>query len=173
VAKEKRYPIPTNPDQDAIGEYETDEQLAVLDDFHASGFLVWYHEALESGDREALDRGNAERSVWVHERFLQGERQTKEGFLSKFGDKKTGVDVKRHTAQDARLICLGEPDSGYIIIYTGQSNSEFVVKADGRVSHGPRLFCNVFMKLGGRWQQVVHTIMDFNGTFLGDPNPAR
>lgn len=173
MAKEKVYPIPNAPIDGAIGEYETDEQLAVLDDFHESGFLTWYHEALEAGDRDTLDRGNAERSVWIHERFFQGERQTKSTFLAKFGDKKRGIDVKEHRSQDVRLVCLGDPESGYIIVSSGQSNTTFTLKEDGRVSHGPRLYCCVYKKLGGRWQQLVHTIMDFNGTFIGERYPER
>jgi len=157
VTKQKVYQIEGM--DDVVGEYETEEELAVLDDFHASRFLANYHEALLANDKAALDLMVADHTVYVAERFGKGEKQSKADFLGTFGEKRV-VTVKKHTAEGTTLRAYG----GNMVLKVGISNSDIVYK--GLPSKGPRIFAIAYMKLDGRWQCVVHTIMDFDGTYI-------
>jgi hypothetical protein len=144
---------------DVVGLYETEEQLAVLDDFQSARYLANYHEALLANDRAALDQMVHDQTVYVAERFGQGEIHNKQDFLSRFGEKKA-VKVNKHTAENTTLRAFG----GNMVLKVGISNSDIIYK--GRESKGPRIFAITYMKIDDRWQCVVHTIMDFNGEFI-------
>jgi len=142
-----------------VGEYETEEELAVLDDFHEARYLANYHEALLNNDRDAFDQMVHDRTVYVAERFGQGEIHSKSDFMARFGERKA-VKVNKHTAENTTLRAFG----GNMVLKVGISNSDIIYK--GRESKGPRIFAIAYMKIDGRWQCVCHTIMDFNGEFI-------
>lgn len=153
--KTKVYPIP-GAAEGAIGEYTTDEGLRTLDEFHESGYLQRYHDALLTGDREAFDSLISDQAVYVAERFGKGQLQTKADVMATFGTKKV-LNVRAHTRDHVRLIPFG----GDTVLMTGNSTSEFTYQ--GRTSRGPRIFAQAYMKLEGRWQCFTHSIMDYEG----------
>jgi ketosteroid isomerase-like protein len=151
----KVYPIPGAADG-AVGEYETDGQLKVLDDFQKSNFLVDYDAAILANDKAAFDRMVADRAVYVAERFGKGQNQSKADFLASFGEKHV-VSVAAHTRDHVRLRVFGDNT----VVMTGNSTSALTY--NGKPSQTSRLFAIVYMKLDGRWQCVVHSIMDYKG----------
>jgi hypothetical protein len=153
--KTKIYPIP-GAAEGAVGEYQTDDELRVLDDFQDSGYLEDYHRAVLTGDRELFERLLTDQAVYVAERFGKGQRHSKADHLASFG-KKEVVDVKEHTRDHVRLIPVG----GDTVVMTGNSTSVFNYK--GQTSRGPRIFAQAYMKLDGRWQCFIHAIMDYDG----------
>jgi hypothetical protein len=144
----------------ATAEYETPEQLKLLDDFDRSKYLERYDHALLTNDRAALNDMIADRVVWVSERFGKGEDLTKEGVLASFGQKKV-ISVAAHNRNHVLLRVFGDNT----IVMTGNSTSELTYQ--GKVSKSNRLFATVYMKLDGRWQCTVHTIMDYDGLLPG------
>jgi hypothetical protein len=155
----KVYPIP-GADDGGIGEFETQEQLKVLDDFIQSKYLDEYDRALLTNDKAALDRMIADHAVWVGERFGKGEHLTKAGVLASFGDKRV-VSVSAHTRDHIRLRALGKDT----VLMTGNSTSDLALQ--GKPSHTNRLFAQIYMKLDGRWQCTLHAIMDYDGLLPG------
>lgn len=151
----KVYPIPGAP-EGAVGEYVTEEQLRVLEDFHESGYLESYHQALLTGDKELLGSLITDQAVYVAERFGRGQQQGKADVLATFGEKKV-VNVSAHTRDHVRLIPVGDNT----IVMTGNSTSVFTY--NGQDSRGPRFFAQSYMKLDGRWQCFIHAIMDYDG----------
>ena len=97
----KVYPIP-GAVNGAVGEYETPEQLKVLEEFHQSKLLENFDQALLTSDKGALDRMISDHVVWIGERFGKGENLTKAGVLANFGEKKE-VSVAAHTRDHVRL----------------------------------------------------------------------
>jgi len=153
--KTKVYPCPGSEDG-AIGEYRTDEELALLDEFSASGYLEQYHEALLTGNKDLLSSLITDQAVYVAERFGKGSQQRKADVLSTFGAKKV-VNVKHHSRDHVRFIPVG----GDTIVMTGNSTSQFTY--NGQSSNGPRIFAQSYMKIDGRWQCFIHAIMDYDG----------
>ena len=149
-----RYPDPSSA-EDAIAEVQSAQEREILDDFAQSKVLERFHQALLNNDKEVLDAMIADQVVWVAERFGKGENLTKAQVLAHFGSKKE-VHVNVHTRDHVRLTAYGNT-----VVMTGNSSS--VMKYQGQVSRGPRLFAIVWVKLGGRWQLVVHSIMDYDG----------
>jgi len=149
-----RYPDPSSA-EDAIAEVQTAQAREVLDDFAQSKVLERFHQALLNNDKQVLDSMIADQVVWVAERFGKGENLTKAQVLAHFGSKKE-VRVDSHTRDHVRLSAFGNT-----VVMTGNSTS--VIKYKGQVSNGPRLFAIVWAKLDGRWQLVVHSIMDYDG----------
>lgn len=135
----------------------TQDQLKVLDDFMDSKYLEHYHHALLTNDRVALNRMVSDNAVYVAERFGRGEMQDKAQFLAHFGDEKV-VHVHAHTRRNVQLRAFGDNT----VVLTGISTSRLIY--NGKLSSGPRAFGIVYMKLGGRWQLVLHSIMDYKGT---------
>jgi hypothetical protein len=155
----KVYPIP-GAVEGGVGEFETQEELKVLDDFIQSKYLEKYDQALLTNDKDALDRMIADHAVWVAERFGKGEHLTKAGVLASFGDKKV-VSVSAHTRDHIRLRAWGRD----AVLMTGNSTS--VLTLQGKPSRTNRLFAQIYMKLDGRWQCTLHTIMDYDGLLPG------
>jgi hypothetical protein len=151
----KVYPVPTSA-EGAVAEYETREQLKVLDDFMESKYLVKYDQALKTNDKEAFEGMVADQAVYVAERFGKGQMQSKADFLASFGEKKV-VHVIEHKADHVRLRAFGDN----AVLMTGNSTSLFTYQ--GKMSHTSRMFEIVYMKLDGRWQLVSHSIMDYKG----------
>jgi Domain of unknown function (DUF4440) len=155
----KMYPIPGTPGG-ATAEYQNNDQLQMLDDFARSRYLEEFDHALLTNDKEALDRMIADNVVWVSERFGKGESLAKAGVLASFGDKKV-IKVSAHTRDHVHLRPFGKDT----IVMTGNSSS--ILTYQDRESRSNRLFANVYMKLDGRWQCIVHTIMDYDGLLPG------
>jgi hypothetical protein len=155
----KVYPIP-GAVNGAVGEYETPEQLKVLEEFHQSKLLENFDQALLTSGKAALDRMISDHVVWIGERFGKGENLTKAGVLANFGEKKE-VSVSAHTRDHVRLRALGKDE----VLMTGNSTS--VLTLQGKPSHTNRLFAIVYTKLDGRWQCTLHTIMDYDGFLPG------
>jgi len=149
-----KYSVPGSA-QDAIAEVQSKQAQEVLDDFAQAQVLERFHQALLNNDRDVLNAMIADQVVWVAERFGKGENLTKEQVLAHFGSKKE-VRVDEHTRDHVRLSSFGN-----IVVMTGNSTS--VMKYKGQVSRGPRLFAIVFAKQDGRWQVLVHSIMDYDG----------
>jgi ketosteroid isomerase-like protein len=149
-----KYPVPGSA-EDAVAEVQSKQAQEVLDDFAQAKVLERFHQALLNNDRDALNAMIADQVVWVAERFGKGENLTKEQVLAHFGSKKE-VRVDEHTRDHVRLSAFGN-----IVVMTGNSTS--VMKYKGQVSRGPRLFAIVFAKQDGRWQVLVHSIMDYDG----------
>jgi hypothetical protein len=153
----KVYPIPAAADG-ALGEYTSEEELALLDDFAAYEYLAKYDQAVKTNDRELFDLLVADQAIYVAERFGRGARLSKTEFMTTFGDAKpTGVHVTHHTHDNVRLRAFG----GNTVVQIGNSTSLLTYK--GQISRGPRLFAVTYMKLDGRWQCVVHTTMEYSG----------
>jgi hypothetical protein len=155
----KTYSIAGAP-EGALGEYETPDQLRVLDEFIQSKYLEKYDQALLTNDKVALDSMIADHAVWVSERFGKGEHLDKAGVLATFGDKKV-VSVAVHVRDHVRLRAMG-PDE---VLMTGNSNS--VLTLQGKQSHTNRLFAQIYKKIDGRWQCTLHSIMDYDGLLPG------
>jgi hypothetical protein len=155
----KHYAIAGAPDG-AVGEYQTPQQLKVLDDFDQSRFLERFDHALLTNDRAALDDMISDRVIWVSERFGKGEDLDKEGVLSSFGSKKV-ISVASHTRDHVLLRVFGDN----AVMMTGDSTS--VLTYQDKTSRSSRLFATVYMKLDGRWQCTLHTIMDYDGLLPG------
>lgn len=156
---EKHYNI-AGAANGATGEYETPDQLKLLDDFDQSKFLERYDHALLTNDKAALSDMIADRAVWIAERFGKGEDMNKAGVLASFGEKKV-VYVASHSRDHVLLRVFGSDT----IIMTGNSTS--VLTYENKESHSNRLFASVYMKLDGRWQCTLHTIMDYDGLLPG------
>jgi hypothetical protein len=154
ITQTKIYPIP-GAVTGAVGEYETPEQLKVLEEFHQSKLLENFDQALLTNDKAALDRMIADHVVWIGERFGKGENLTKAGVLASFGERKA-VSVSEHTRDHVRLRALGKDE----VLMTGNSTS--VLTLQGKLSRTNRLFAIVYTKLDGRWQCTLHTIMDYD-----------
>jgi hypothetical protein len=149
-----RYPDPSSAD-DAIAEIKSPQAKEVLDDFAKSKVLERFHHALLDNNKETLDAMIADQVVWVAERFGKGENLTKAQVLAHFGSKKQ-VRVDEHTRDHVRLYAYGNT-----VVMTGNSTS--VMQYKGQVSRGPRLFAIVWSKQDGRWQLILHSIMDYDG----------
>ena len=102
----------------------------------------------------------ADHVVWVGERFGKGENLTKAGVLASFGEKQV-VHVSAHTRDHVRLRALGND----AVLMTGNSTSALTLH--GKPSRTNRLFDIIYMKLYGRWQCALHTIMDYDGLLPG------
>lgn len=155
----KVYPVP-GAAEGGVAEFETPEELKVLDDFFQSKYLEQYDQALLTNDKAALDRMIADHAVYVGERFGKGEHLGKAGVLASFGDKKV-VSVSAHTRDHIRFRAWGKD----AVLMTGNSTS--VLTIQGKPSRTNRLFAQVYMKIDGRWQCTLHSIMDYDGLLPG------
>ena len=146
-----KYPgIPSA--EDAAGEVQSEAARKVLDDFYQSKILVEEHEAAVTNDPAIWDRVLADRLVDNNERFGTGFKYRKEQFLANF---RTGGHKHTTLQHDhVRLVPFGDD----IVVVTAHSTS--VLHFGGRLSKGPRLATDVFVKLDGRWQEAVHAIGD-------------
>jgi ketosteroid isomerase-like protein len=105
------------------------------------------HQADARADTKVLDRIFADDMVWT----ARGDVLNKAQVLRDF---KTGND---------KLASIDHYDIhvhvyGNTVILTGRSRS--TVEYKGKISKGPRLFTQVYIKLDGRWQLVSHQVTD-------------
>jgi hypothetical protein len=144
-----KYPIASAPD--AVGEVETNEDQKVLDDFYQSKVLEDEYQAAVTNNPDIWNRLIADRMVDSDERFGIAKVLTKTQFVNNF---RTGEHHHTTLQHDhVRLIAFGDT-----VVLVGRSYS--VLHYGGKLSKGPRLATEAWIKLDGRWQMVVHTISD-------------
>jgi ketosteroid isomerase-like protein len=104
-------------------------------------------QASAKADIEVLDRIFADDMVWT----ARGDVLNKSQVLSDF---RSGNDsLSRPNHYDIHLHVYGNT-----VILTGRSTS--IVRYKGKISKGPRLYTQVYIKLDGRWQLVSHQVTD-------------
>ena len=148
-----RYPIPGS--EDAVGEVASQADRAVLDDFYRSKALAYEDQAANSNDVGLFARLMADRAVASDERFRTGFALTKPAFVDMF--RSGGHHFTRLQHDHVHLIPFG-PNT---MVVTAHSTS--LLHFGGRVSPGPRLLTEVWVKLDGRWQVAVHAMSDLEG----------
>src|ERR1700680_4268019 len=152
-----KYPLPGS--EDTVGEVETKEARKILDDFYQSKVLAEEVQAGMRNDTAAHGRLMADQVVRVSERLGIGERLTKAQFLAD-GSGHLHNDKLMH--DHIRLVAFG----GNTVVVSGKSTS--ILRYGGKVDNAPRVFADVWVKEGGRWQQVVHCVADApNGVTRG------
>lgn len=105
------------------------------------------HEADARADTKFLERVFADDMVWT----ARGDVLNKAQVLADF---RTGNDkLEKIDHYDIHAHVYGDT-----VILTGRSRS--TVEYKGRISKGPRLFTQVYVKLDGRWQLVSHQVTD-------------
>jgi Domain of unknown function (DUF4440) len=153
-----RYPLPGS--EDTVGEVETKQARKVLDDFYQSKVLDEGIQIAMSNDAAARGRLIADQAVRVSERFGIGERLTKAQVLANIGSGGEHNDKVMH--DHIRLVAFGNN----VVVVSGRSTS--TLQYGGKVFNGPRVFGDVWVKEGGRWQQVLHSVADApNGVTRG------
>jgi hypothetical protein len=148
-----KYPAPGA--EDAVAEVETKEARKVLDDFYRSNVLIAAHQAAVTNDADAFSRVIADHQVTNDERFGRGEILTKAQALADLQNGRQHMD--KHMHDHVRLVAFGENT----VVLTGHSTS--ILHHDGKLSNGPRLLTEVWVKFDGRWQRVVHAMSDLDG----------
>ena len=105
------------------------------------------HEADARADTRFLERVYADDLVWT----ARGDVLNKAQVLADF---KTGNDkLQKIDHYDIHAYVYTNT-----VILTGRSKS--TVEYKGKISKGPRLFTQVYVKLDGRWQLVSHQVTD-------------
>ena len=146
-----RYPgIPSS--EDAAGEVQSEQARKVLDGFYRAKILVLDHEAAVNNDLAIWDRLLADGLIDNNERFGTGFKYRKEEYLENV--RTGGHHMSTLTHDHVRLVAFGDN----MVVLTAHSTS--ILHFGGRLSKGPRLATAVFVKMDGRWQQVVHAIGD-------------
>lgn len=148
-----KYPVPGS--EDATARVASAEARKVLDDFYQSKVLLQEHEDVLNSDANGYGRVIADRQVEQDERFGKGEDISKAQVLANFRSGKQHMTTHQH--DHVRLVAFGENT----VVVTGHSTS--VLHHDGKLSNGSRLLTEVWMKLDGRWQRVVHCMSDIEG----------
>lgn len=100
--------------------------------------------ALQDRDVQTLDRIYTDQLVFVNTR---GQRFTKAQRLADLGAGKVEYFSYRQGGFDYHVY-------GNTVVMTGKTSS--VVKFQGRVNRIPRLFTNVYIRIGGQWRLVAH-----------------
>src|ERR1700739_755140 len=143
-----KYPLPGS--EDTVGEVESKQARKVLDDFYQSNVLQMSAEASPNNDVAAKDGLMADHFIQVSERFGIGERLSKAQVLA---DSKSGQMHMDHLKHDhMRLLAFGDN----VVVVTGHSSSS--LHYNGKVDTADRVFGDTWVKLNGRWQQVIHSV---------------
>lgn len=104
-------------------------------------------EATNARDRAALDRILADRLSWTS----RGERLSKDQVIANY---LSGNMRFKSFSHDNVVVNI----FGSTAVVTGHSTS--VVEYKGKLFDAPRLFTDVFIKMDGRWQLVVHHVSE-------------
>ena len=144
------YPLPSSTE--AVGEVASKADRAVLDDFYRSHALADEDRASATNDADLLSSVIAERGVNSDERFGRGVILSKTAFVANF--RRGGHHFTRMQHDHVRMVPCG-PNT---VVVTGRSTS--ILHYGGRLSPGPRLLTEVWVKLDGRWQRAVHAMSD-------------
>lgn len=148
-----KYPVPSSAD--AVGEVSSKTDRAVLDDFYRSHALADEDLASATNNADLLSSIVADRGVNNDERFGRGVILSQADFVANF--RNGGNHFTRMQHDHVRMIPFG-PNT---VVATGRSTS--VLHYGGRLSPGPRLLTEVWVKLDGRWQRAVHAMSDLEG----------
>ena len=104
-------------------------------------------EAAHESDQAALDRILADRLSWI----TRGERLNKAQVIT---DYLSGNLHFKSFSHDNVVVNV----FGNTAVMTGQSTS--VLEYKGKLFDAPRLFTDVYVKMDGRWQLVVHHVSE-------------
>jgi hypothetical protein len=134
-----------------VGEAEKKEALIK----EVKAFTDQIEEAKEKNDRKALDGFYADEFLCKDERFGIGEVLGKKQYLDRRGSPGHGPEdqVVKLTHSNVRWIVFGNT-----VIRTGYSTT--ILKHQGKLSKGPRLFTFIYVKQDGRWQVVAEDVFD-------------
>ena len=114
------------------------EVLKVGDQFDA---------AREAKDRATLERILADELVWT----ARGDRLNKAQVIADIFSNNLHFKYFAHDNVAAKMF-------GNTAVVTGHSTS--VLEYKGKLFDAPRLFTDVYVKMDGRWQLVVHHVSD-------------
>jgi ketosteroid isomerase-like protein len=104
--------------------------------------------ALQSNDTDVLNRIYSDDYVYTN---AHGEVLTKAQFLD---DLRSGKHKISHVGRDDVHLHV----HGNTVLLMGISTSTFLYK--GKISNGPRIFTNVYVKEGGQWRLLSHQVTD-------------
>jgi len=145
-----KYPVAGS--DDATGEIQTPEDRELLDDFYRSKVQEQLHQAAITNDADKFDSLLAPRMTWIAERFGKGVTLTKAQVLDDLRSGNLHVNTQSHS--HVRLVVIGNST----VAVTGISYSKLIYQ--GKISEGPRMFAEVWVRLGSTWQMVAHHVSD-------------
>jgi hypothetical protein len=145
-----KYPL--SGSEGATGEIHTADDRELLNDFYQSKVQEQFHEAVITNDPAKFDPLLAPQMTWISERFGKGVTLTKKQVLDDFRSGNLHVNTRAH--KQVRFVVVGN----LTVTVTGMSYSTLVYQ--GKLSEGPRMFAEVWVKLDGRWQMVAHHVSD-------------
>jgi hypothetical protein len=143
-----KYPLPGS--EDTVGEVKTAEQRKVLDDIVQSKVLEMEAQGGESNNIPTVRGFMADQAVKVTERFGIGERLTKAQVLAQIASTEMHTDHLKH--DHIRLVAFGDN----VVVVTGHSSTTLHYK--GKLDTADRVFGETWVKLNGRWQEVVQCV---------------
>lgn len=106
-----------------------------------------FDEARSAKDRATLERILADGLSWT----ARGDRLNKAQVIADIFADNLHFKVFAHDSVTANRF-------GNTVVVTGHSTS--VLEYKGKVFDAPRLFTDVYVKMDGRWQLVVHHVSD-------------
>jgi hypothetical protein len=106
-----------------------------------------FSEAAKAKDQVALERILADRLSWV----ARGDRLNKAQVIADYLSENLHFKYFAHDSVAVNTF-------GNTAVVTGHSTS--VLEYKGKVFDAPRLFTDVFVKMGGRWQLVCHQVSE-------------
>lgn len=110
-----------------------------------------FGEAAKAKDQAALERILADRLSWI----ARGERLSKPRVIANF----LSEDIHfKSFAHDSVVVNI----FGNTAVMSGHSTS--VLEYKGKLFDAPRLFTDVYVKMDGRWQLVVHHVSELPKT---------
>lgn len=148
-----KYPLPAA--EDAVGLVESPKARKVLDDFYKSKVMEEEYHAVMSHDADAYGRLLADQQVEQDERFGHGEDIDKAQVIVNQRNSTQHMEKLQH--DHVRLVAFGDNT----VVLTGHSTS--LLHHQGKLSKGPRLLTEVWVKVDGRWQRAVHSMSDLDG----------
>jgi hypothetical protein len=104
-------------------------------------------EARAARDRAALERILADGIVWT----ARGDRLSKGQIIADMLSDNLHFKSFAHDSVAAKMF-------GSTVVVTGHSTS--VLEYKGKLFDAPRLFTDVYVKMDGRWQLVVHDVFE-------------
>ena len=106
-----------------------------------------FDEARAAKDKPAIERILADGLSWT----ARGERLSKSQVIADFMSENLHFKYFAHDNVGATVF-------GNTAVVTGHSTS--VLEYKGKLFDAPRLFTDVWVKMDGRWQMVVHHVSD-------------
>ena len=106
-----------------------------------------FNQAVQAKDTQTLQRILADDLSWI----ARGDRLNKSQVIADVASENLHFKSLTHDSLQIKII-------GNTAIVTGHSSS--VLDYKGKLFDAPRLFTNVYMKIGGRWQLVAHHVSE-------------